>query len=154
MTTPAHARPALLDRFGPQPDDATRRDILALREAAWWAWFQNDREAFLRIVPDELLALGWMGAPWEDRDTALARMSEFAATGTRLTKLEFPVNVFQHYGDVILLYTRFLATLAAPDGGEQTVSGRGTEVFVRRNGAWAHTAWHLDAVPAQAPELG
>lgn len=23
---------------------------------------------------------------------------------------------------------------------------RGTEIFVRRNGRWAHTGWHLDTV--------
>ena len=54
----AIAQPAL-----PEPDAATQATILALREQAWRSWFSNDREGFLRVVPDELVALGWGGGP-------------------------------------------------------------------------------------------
>jgi hypothetical protein len=30
-------------------------------------------------------------------------------------------------------------------GGEQSsMRGRATEVFIRHNGGWVHTSWHLD----------
>lgn len=140
------ATPLAAQQYGPQPDAATRAEILALREAAWRAWFGNDREAFLRLVPDELVALGWSGGPWDDRDLALASMVEFAKGGRRITALEFPQNVFQQYGDVVILYTSFRIVLASGAGQAEETAGRGTEVFVRRNGRWIHTGWHLDAV--------
>lgn len=150
-TPPAPTAPAARPDYGPAPDDATRAEILGLRTAAWWAWFTNDRAAFDRLVPHELLAIGWGGGPWDDRASTLERMAEFAATGTRLRALEFPVNECQAYGDVVIVYTAFRATLVPPGGGEQVVHGRGTEVFVRRRGQWVHTAWHLDNV---APASG
>src|SRR5688572_6553752 len=35
-------------------------------------------------------------------------------------------------------------TLEESRGKEQTLSGRLTEVFVKREGRWWHPAWHLD----------
>ena len=137
--------------FGPEPDATTRQEILRLREAAWWAWFTNDRTAFERLVPHELLAIGWSGGPWNDRSATLGSMAEFAASGQQLRAIEFPHNVLQAYGDVVIVYTVFCATIAGAGGSEQTVCGRGTEVFVRRDGAWVHTAWHLDNVEPPAP---
>ena len=132
--------------YGPQPDSATRREILALREAAWRTWFANDRAGFERVVPAELVALGWGGGPWEDRKQTMAQMAEFATSGQRLTALEFPRNVWQRYGDVVILYSSFRLELTDSAGKRQETAGRGTEVFVRRNGRWVHTGWHLDAV--------
>jgi hypothetical protein len=132
--------------YGPQPDSTTRAQLLTLREAAWRTWFANDHAGFQRIVPDELIALGWGGGPWEDRKQTLAQMSDFATSGQRLTSLEFPRTVFQRYGDVVILYTTFRVVLVNPAGATQETTGRGTEVFVRRNGRWIHTGWHLDTV--------
>ena len=132
--------------FGPEPDPATKTQILELREAAWRTWFANDTAGFVRVVPDELIAMGWDGGPWENRSQAIAAMASFAAGGLKLTKLEFPRNVFQQYGDVIILYTAFRLEMAGSTGEPQRLSGRGSEVFVRRKGRWIHTAWHLDNV--------
>jgi hypothetical protein len=131
---------------GPQPDAATRSEILALRERAWRTWFGNDQAGFQRVVPDELVAMGWTGGPWDDRATTLQRMAEFARSGQTLSDLEFTRDVFQQYGDVVILYTRFRLVLEAGDGTRSETSGRGTEIFVRRNGQWIHTGWHLDAI--------
>jgi hypothetical protein len=70
--------PLRAQQFGPAPDAATQRELLALREAAWRTWFSNDQEGFRRIVPDELVAIGWSGGPWEDRAQTMAQMQEFA----------------------------------------------------------------------------
>lgn len=131
---------------GPQPDPATRTELLGLREAVWRAWFSNDKAAFLRIVPEELVALGWGGGPWDDRAASLSRMAEFAGGGMKLKSLSFPRNVFQRYGDVVILYTAFQVVLVDHSGKTEETSGRGTEIFVRRQGRWIHTGWHLDAV--------
>ena len=138
--------PALAQGSGPAPDAATQAEILALRERAWRTWFANDQAGFREVVPDELVAIGWEGGPWEDRDATLRQMEKFAAGGRTIVSLEFPRNVFQHYGDVVILYTRFHLVLEAADGTRSDTRGRGTEVFVRRGGRWIHTGWHLDTV--------
>lgn len=140
------AAPLAAQQFGPEPDAATQRELLALREAAWRTWFANDRAGFERIVPEELVALGWDGGPWDDRAGTVAQMEEFARGGRKLTTLEFPRNVFQRYGDVVILYTSFRIVLSDAAGQSQETTGRGTEVFVRRQGRWIHTGWHLDTV--------
>jgi hypothetical protein len=133
-------------QFGPAPDSTTRAEILALREAAWRTWFANDRAGFERVVPAELVAMGWSGGPWEDRAATLRTMAEFAREGQTLTTLEFPRNVMQQYGEVVILYTSFRVVLTDREGRASVTTGRGTEIFVRRSGTWIHTGWHLDTV--------
>lgn len=140
------ASPLAAQQYGPQPDADTQREILAVRETAWRSWFANDRAAFEKAVPSELVALGWGGGPWDDRAGTMAQMGEFANGGGTLTVLEFPRNVFQQYGDVVVLYTRFRVVLTDQSGAAQETTGRGTEIFVRRQGRWVHTGWHLDTV--------
>jgi len=142
----AGVAPVQAQEYGPQPDAATQREILAIREAAWRAWFGNDQAALTRIVPAELVALGWDGGAWDDRLRTLAQMREFAKGGRTLTSLAFPRNVWQQYGEVVILYTGFRLTLTDRAGKAEEISGRGTEVFVRRRGRWIHTGWHLDTV--------
>lgn len=141
----AAVSPVAAQVYGPEPDAATKREVLAAREAAWRASFTNDTVAFKRVVPD-LVALGWDGGPWEDRPQAMAAMGEFAKTGVTLTGLAFPRNVFQKYGDVVILYTSFRLVLKSATGQAEETTGRGTEIFVRRNGRWVHTGWHLDKI--------
>jgi hypothetical protein len=141
----AAGSPLIAQDYGPQPDAVAKREILAVREAAWRSWFTNDTAAFKRVVP-ELVALGWDGGAWEDRAQAMAAMGEFAKTGLTLSQLEFPRNVFQMYGDVVILYTSFRLVLKSPAGQTEETTGRGTEIFVRRDGRWVHTGWHLDKV--------
>lgn len=142
----AAVSPLSAQSFGPQPDAATQREILTLREQAWRSWFTNDTAGFTRVVPDELIALGWDGGAWQDRAQTMAAMRDFAATGMKLDQLHFTRNVFQQYGDAVILYTSFHLVLKGPNGEAQETTGRGTEIFVRRNGRWAHTGWHLDTV--------
>lgn len=142
LTTPAHST----TDFGPQPTAQTQKNILQLREQAWLGWFNNDIESFTSSVPNELVAIGWSGGAFSNRNATLEQMSEFALSGTKLTALQFPENIFQQYGDVVILYTRFQVTLTTKEGVAQVISGRGTEIFVQRNKQWIHTGWHLDPV--------
>lgn len=147
ITSLTVAVPAAAQRFGPEPDRATKREILRLRESAWRTFFANDQEGFKRVVPRELLAMGWGGGEWNDRAEILTAMAGRAGSGETLETLEFPRNEFQRYGSVVILYTSFRLVLKARDGTLRETKGRGTEVFVRQNrGGWAHTAWHLDTV--------
>lgn len=132
--------------YGPQPDAATREQLLTLREAAWRTWFANDQAGFQQVVPEELVALNWSGGPWTDRAQTLAQMAEFATSGQTLATLEFPRTVFQEYGEVVILYSTFRVVLRDQAGLTEETTGRGTEVFVRRKGRWIHTAWHLDTI--------
>jgi hypothetical protein len=146
LLTLAAASPSAAEQFGTEPDADTRSEILALRERAWHTWFSNDQTGFQRVVPAELVAMGWNGGTWDDRTSTLQRMAEFAKSGQTVATLEFPRNVFQQYGDVVILYTRFRLVLKAADGALSETNGRGTEIFVRRDGTWIHTGWHLDAL--------
>jgi len=142
----AAASPLAAQDYGPQPDAATREQILTLREAAWRTWFANDQAGFMRVVPEELLALNWGGGPWTDRTQTMAQMADFATSGQTLGTLEFPRTVFQGYGDVVIVYSTFRVVLRDEAGRTSETTGRGSEVFVKRNGRWIHTAWHLDTI--------
>ena len=37
-------------KYGPAPDAATRKEVMAVREAAWRTWFSNDTAGFDRVV--------------------------------------------------------------------------------------------------------
>lgn len=136
--------PIAAQDFGPQPDSATRAEVLTLREKAWRTYFSNDQAGFRAVVPAELLAIGWGGGPWMDRTQILEDMKEFAKSGQTIQTLEFPMNRMQQYGDAIILYTTFRLVLRRPDGTTSETKGRGTEIFAKRNGRWIHTGWHLD----------
>lgn len=146
LLTQLATAPLKAQDFGPQPDSATRATILSLREQAWRTWFANDQAGFARVVPDELIALGWDGGPWEDRAGTMTQMAQFATSGLSLRALAFPRTEFQQYGPVVILYTTFRVELADAAGATQVTTGRGTEVFVLREGQWIHTGWHLDTV--------
>jgi ketosteroid isomerase-like protein len=130
--------------YGPQPSAALQAELLAIREKAWRAWFSNDVPRFREAVPAELLAIGWEGSEWKDRQQSEQAMQQFAESGTKLTSLSFPRNAFQYYGETVILYSTFDVVLSAKDGARSQVSGRATEVFVRRDKRWIHTGWHLD----------
>lgn len=133
-------------KYGPAPDAATRKEVMAVREAAWRTWFSNDTAGFDRVVPDELVGMSWEGGPWQDQAGAIAGMAGFAKSGEKIKELEFPENVLQRYGDVVIIYSRFRLVLVNPAGVASETTGRGTEIFVRRNGRWIHTGWHLDTI--------
>ena len=84
--------------------------------------------------------------------TTLDGARAFREKGGRLVRLAFPQTRAQRYGDVVVLYGRFEVVLQS-DGAERIMRGRLTEVFVKRDGKWAHPGWHLDLTssPAASP---
>jgi hypothetical protein len=124
-------------------------EVLALREAAWRAYFAGDVKALGDMLPSEFIGIGMNDGPFADRATTLDGARKFHEQGGRLVSLAFPETRAQRFGDAVVLYGRYEAVIDS--GGEQrTMRGRLTEMFVRRDGKWLHPGWHLDltATPA------
>lgn len=121
-----------------------RKELLAAREAVWRAWFAGDQEQLERVLPDDTIAINNAEDNWEDRAAVLEGSRKFAAEGGRLVRLEFPRVEIQSYGNVAVLYSLWVTETESH--GQRTVnSGRATEIFVRRNGRWLNSGWHLDS---------
>lgn len=138
---------AQLERQASQPRTPTpdeRQALLAAREAVWRAWFAGDREKLEKAIPGEALAINPGPGDWADRAAILEGARRFASTGAKLVRLEFPRTDIQLYGHTAILYTTYLYE-TEKDNQRATASGRGTEIFVLRDGAWLNTGWHLDA---------
>lgn len=121
-----------------------RQEILTAREAVWRAWFANDQARLEVVIPAETLAINAGEEAWQGRAEVLESARAFAASGARLLRLEYPRTEIQLYGDVAILYTTYLFEVET-EGQRQISSGRGTEIFVRRNGRWVNPGWHLDS---------
>lgn len=120
-------------------------DLLAVREGAWRAWFAGDAAALERVLPDDFIGIAWTDGPFAGKAQTLAASKAFRDGGGRLVRLTFPETRAHRFGDAVILYGRFEITLET-GGSEQTVRGRLTETFVKRDGRWLHPAWHLDPV--------
>ena len=70
---------------------------------------------------------------------------QFARSGSKLVRLEFPKTEIQCYGYTAIIYTTYLYELEK-DGRRSVNSGRATEMFVNRNGQWVNPGWHMDTV--------
>jgi hypothetical protein len=121
-----------------------RQSILDARESVWRAWFTNDQARLAKLIPEDAIAIDSDGDAWGNRAAILDGAKRFAASGAKLVRLEFPRTEFQVYGRTIILYTTYLYELDS-NGQKSTHSGRGTEIFVMRDGELVNTGWHLDA---------
>jgi ketosteroid isomerase-like protein len=129
---------------GPAVTSSVDPEVLALREAAWRAWFAGDTAALGLMLPPEFLSFSTRGDELPGKAETLAASRAFKESGGRLVSLSFPRTEAQTYGDVVILYSLYEAHLADASGKETTLEGRVTEVFVRRDGRWLHPGWHLD----------
>jgi hypothetical protein len=123
--------------------EAIDPDVLAVREAAWRAWFGGDEAALRAILPEGFLAIGAGEAEISDLEQTIASSRAFKASGGRLVSLAFPETRAQRFGDTVVLYGSYEATFVRGNE-ETTMKGRLTEVFVKRDGKWLHPRWHLD----------
>jgi len=123
---------------------ALRQEILGAREAVWRAWFANDQARLEKVIPEETVAINAGEEAWQGQSEVLESARQFAASGARLVRLDYPRTEIQLFGDVAILYTSYVFEVEA--GGERQVSsGRATEVFVRRDGRWVNPGWHMDS---------
>lgn len=128
---------------GTQGSGAIDAEVLRLREAAWRAWFAGDERTLGEMLPPEFIGINMKDGPFSTRDKTLEQAKAFQVAGGRLVRLDFPQTQAQRYDNVVVLYGRYSAVMES-GGTEQTVGGRLTEVFVKRDGRWLHTGWHLD----------
>ncbi len=119
-----------------------KKDLLEAREAVWRAYFAGDRAALEKLLPEELLTME-AGGGWGNRQAVLESSARFAAGGGKLIRLEFPKTEIQVYGNTAIVYSSYVYEIE--QGGKPSAnSGRATEVFVYRNGAWVNPSWHLE----------
>src|SRR6266849_9939333 len=121
-----------------------RSELLSIRESVWRAWFANDQKALTKLLPPDLVAINNGQSEWDSREKMLASAKEFAAKGGRLLTLNFPRTEMQIYGSVAILYSEFELEMSV-SGNTQKQAGRATEIFVRQNGHWVNSGWHLDS---------
>ena len=121
-----------------------RNEILAAREAVWRAWFTNDRVTLEKLIPEETIAIDNGSEAWSDRKAIFASAQQFADSGGRLIKLDFPKTMFQIYGNTIIVYTTYIVETEM-NGKRNIEKGRGTEIFVQRDDTIVNVGWHLDS---------
>ena len=127
----------------PLPDQMKKR-LLDAREAVWRAYFAGDRATLEKLIPEETVAIEASDNSWSNRQTILDGAAQFAKSGGKLLKLEFPKTEVQVYGNTAVVYSNYSYELET--GGQHVIqSGRVTEVFVLRKGQWVNPGWHMDS---------
>ncbi len=123
--------------------DAEKKHLLDAREAVWRAYFAGDRATLEKLLPEELLTME-PGGDWGNRTAVLDGSARFASGAGKLLRLEFPKTEIQIYGSTAIVYSSYVYEIE--QAAKRSVnSGRVTEVFVNRNGAWVNPSWHMDA---------
>jgi ketosteroid isomerase-like protein len=121
-------------------DGDERTSLLQAREAVWRAWFGGDIKTLKTLLPPELVTLGPEG--WGTHDITLGGSADYAKSGGKLVRLEFPRTEIQAYGSTAIIYTSF--ELGLNEGGKvRSEKGKAIEVFVRRGDQWLNTGWQL-----------
>lgn len=112
-----------------------------LRKDVWVRWFAGDTTALRRVLSPELVAISPDGQ--QTLPESLAGAAQFKAGGGRLVSITFDNASIHRFGEVVVMFSHY--TLVTEKSKKpSTQKGRATEVFVRRNGRWVHTSWHLD----------
>jgi ketosteroid isomerase-like protein len=127
----------------PLPDQMQKR-LLDAREAVWRAYFSGDRATLEKLIPEETIAIEPDNNTWANRQIILNGAEQFAKSGGKLLKLEFPKTEIQVYGYTAVVYSNYSYELET--GGQRiNQAGRVTEVFVLRKGQWVNPGWHTDS---------
>jgi ketosteroid isomerase-like protein len=124
--------------------DQMKKRLLDAREAVWRAYFAGDRATLEKLIPEETIAIETGDNNWSNRQTILDGSVQFAKSGGKLLKLEFPKTEIQLYGFTAVIYSNYAYEI---ETGVQKINqaGRVTEVFVLRKGQWVNPGWHMDS---------
>jgi hypothetical protein len=123
-----------------------RKELLDARETAWRSFFQKDLAVVERMLAPELIAIQQNSDRWDNRTRLIALAKAMNEQGVQLLRLEFPRTEIQLFGDAAILYYTYVFETGLK-GKSVVDGGRGTEVFVRREGKWVDVGWHLDNGP-------
>lgn len=121
-----------------------RGEILKAREAVWRAWFANDTKTLQRLVPPDTIVISAGEDKWKTQAEVFQSAADFQKEGGRLIRLEFPRTEIQRFGDVVIIWSKYLVETEM-NGKRSLTSGRVTEVFVYRHGQWTNSGWHTDS---------
>jgi hypothetical protein len=117
-----------------------------VRKAVWVDWFSGDTAALHRALGPELVAIS-AGAPhWQSLGQSIAASADFKAKGGKLVSVSFDSSMTHRFGEAVVMFSHYTVVTENADR-RSTQKGRATEVFVRTNGRWVHTSWHLDRDP-------
>jgi len=129
----------------PHPlDEQMKKRLLDAREAVWRAWFAGNRPTLEKLIPEEAVAIDSNDSNWDNRQSILDGSVDFAKSGAKLIRLEFPKTEIQMYGMTAIVYSDYLYELEQA-GKRNSHTGRVTEVFVLRKGQWVNPGWHMDS---------
>ena len=126
--------------------DVVRKELLEARETAWRSFFQKDLTVVERILAPELIAIQQNSDRWDNRTGLIALAKAMNEQSVQLLRLEFPRTEIQLFGDTAILYYTYIFETGLK-GKSVVDGGRGTEVFVRRDGKWVDVGWHFDNGP-------
>ena len=126
--------------------EEVRKELLDARDTAWRSFFQKDLAVVENVLAPELIAIQENSEHWENRTRLIALAKAMNERGVQLLRLEFPRTEIQLFGDTAILYYTYIFETGF-NGKSAVDGGRGTEVFVRRDGKWVDVGWHLDNGP-------
>ena len=121
-----------------------RSEILRVREAVWRAWFANDTKTLQKLVPPDTIVISAGEDKWKTQAEVFQSAADFQKEGGKLIRLEFPRTEIQRFGKVVIVWSKYLVETET-NGKRSLISGRVTEVFVRRHGQWTNPGWHTDS---------
>lgn len=118
-------------------------NLMAAREAVWRSWFAGDIQTLEKLVPKGTIAINSGEEKWQNQAEILEESKQFHSAGGKLIRLEFPHTEIQRFGNVAVLYSKYLYEIES-DGKRSVNSGRATEIFVLTHGQWTNPGWHTD----------
>jgi ketosteroid isomerase-like protein len=123
----------------------TVKELFEARDAAWRSFFQEDPAAAIeRTISPNVIAIQENQEKWDNRARLTAMAKAMQSQKIQLIRLEFPRTEVQVFGDTAILYYTYIFETGTEGGRSGVDPGRGTEVFMRSNGRWLDTGWHLD----------
>ena len=95
------------------------------------------------MLGPELIAISNDSPDYQSLDFTLTGAAQFKASGATLASVTFNATKVHRFGDVVVMFSHYAIDIDKA-GQRSAQHGRATEVFVRRNGRWVHTSWHID----------
>ena len=125
--------------------DQTRNELFEVRDAAWRSFFQEDpATAIEKTISPDVIAIQENDEKWDNRSHLITVAKAMQSQKIKLIRLEFPRTEAQVFKDIAILYYTYIFETGIEGGVSGVDAGRGTEVFVRKDGHWLDVGWHLD----------